>query len=96
MNGANIIIGYIAEEGSLMLIDEIGVGLDHYPDDERGGKNNILTQAGVEKEEKTIDLFFHRDHNEKIFQGLRKDVGDIFPSLKNIGFSDAWGGPVHR
>ena len=32
--------------------------------------------------------------NEKIFEGLRKDIGEIFPTLKNIGFSDAWGGPV--
>jgi glycine/D-amino acid oxidase-like deaminating enzyme len=35
-----------------------------------------------------------KDHNEKIFEGLRKDVGEIFPPLKNIKFSDAWGGPV--
>ncbi|MBW2432115.1 MAG: FAD-dependent oxidoreductase, partial [Deltaproteobacteria bacterium] len=35
-----------------------------------------------------------RDHNEKIFQGLRNDVIEIFPALKNINFSDAWGGPV--
>ena len=35
-----------------------------------------------------------RDHNEKIFQGLRDDVIEIFPPLKNITFSDAWGGPV--
>lgn len=35
-----------------------------------------------------------RDHNEKIFQGLRNDVIEIFPTLKNINFSDAWGGPV--
>lgn len=35
-----------------------------------------------------------KDLNEKIFEGLRADVRQIFPALKNIGFSDAWGGPV--
>ena len=35
-----------------------------------------------------------RDHNDKIFKGLRNDVVEIFPPLKNINFSDAWGGPV--
>jgi glycine/D-amino acid oxidase-like deaminating enzyme len=35
-----------------------------------------------------------RDHNEMIFEGLRNDVREIFPPLKNIKFSDAWGGPV--
>jgi glycine/D-amino acid oxidase-like deaminating enzyme len=35
-----------------------------------------------------------RDDNAKIFEGLRKDVREIFPPLKNIKFSDAWGGPV--
>ena len=35
-----------------------------------------------------------RDHNEKIFEGLRNDVSEIFPPLENIKYSDAWGGPV--
>ena len=35
-----------------------------------------------------------RDNNEQIFAGLREDVGKIFPFLKNISFSHAWGGPV--
>jgi glycine/D-amino acid oxidase-like deaminating enzyme len=35
-----------------------------------------------------------RDHNEMIFEGLKNDVREIFPPLKNIKFSDAWGGPV--
>jgi glycine/D-amino acid oxidase-like deaminating enzyme len=35
-----------------------------------------------------------RDHNEEIFEGLRNDVREIFPPLKDITFSDAWGGPV--
>ena len=35
-----------------------------------------------------------RDYNEKIFEGLRNDVSEIFPPLENIKYSDAWGGPV--
>jgi glycine/D-amino acid oxidase-like deaminating enzyme len=35
-----------------------------------------------------------KDHNDKIFEGLRNDVREIFPPLKNINFSEAWGGPV--
>ena len=34
------------------------------------------------------------DLNESVFQGLRKDVTDIFPTLKDVHFSHAWGGPV--
>jgi glycine/D-amino acid oxidase-like deaminating enzyme len=35
-----------------------------------------------------------KDHNEEIFEELRNDVREIFPPLKDINFSDAWGGPV--
>lgn len=35
-----------------------------------------------------------KDDNEKTFEGLRKDVREIFPPLKDIAFTDAWGGPV--
>jgi glycine/D-amino acid oxidase-like deaminating enzyme len=35
-----------------------------------------------------------KDQNEEIFAGLRDDVCEIFPTLKGIKFSDAWGGPV--
>jgi len=35
-----------------------------------------------------------KDLNEKTFQGLRNDVRTIFPTLSDIEFSDAWGGPV--
>ena len=36
----------------------------------------------------------NRDHNEEIFEELRNDVREIFPPLRDIKFSDAWGGPV--
>jgi len=35
-----------------------------------------------------------RDQNEQTFEGLRADVRELFPSLKDIQFTDAWGGPV--
>jgi len=35
-----------------------------------------------------------RDRNETVFEALRNDVRDIFPQLKDIQFTDAWGGPV--
>jgi glycine/D-amino acid oxidase-like deaminating enzyme len=35
-----------------------------------------------------------KDTNEEIFEGLRNDVHEIFPPLRDIGFTDAWGGPV--
>jgi len=35
-----------------------------------------------------------RDLNEKTFKGLRNDVRTIFPSLRDLKFTDSWGGPV--
>jgi len=39
---------------------------------------------------KNMDL----DNNEETFDGLEKDVMEIFPGLKGIAFSHRWGGPV--
>lgn len=49
------------------------------------GGRDITLPAGMDME---------RDLNEKIFEGLRKDVGAVFPSLKDIKFTHAWGGPI--
>jgi glycine/D-amino acid oxidase-like deaminating enzyme len=40
--------------------------------------------------------FYDMDHddNEQTFEGLREDVRELFPPLKDIHFEDAWGGPV--
>ena len=35
-----------------------------------------------------------RDQNDYTFEGLRNDVRTIFPTLKDLKFCDAWGGPV--
>ncbi len=50
MNGANIILGFVNDSNRLSLFDEIGVGHKHFPDVERGGKDNIVNKAGSLKE----------------------------------------------
>ena len=35
-----------------------------------------------------------QDDNEQTFEGLRRDVRELFPAIRDIGFTDAWGGPV--
>ena len=46
MDGANIILGFVNASNRLFLFDEIGVGHNHFPDIERGGKDNIIDKAG--------------------------------------------------
>lgn len=57
MDGANIIIGYMEETEDLVIIDEIGVGRQHFPDELRGGTDNIVKGAGTEIEGKTVMEF---------------------------------------
>jgi len=35
-----------------------------------------------------------RDLNPKTFEGLKEDVRQLFPALRDIGFTHEWGGPV--
>ncbi|MEW6440273.1 MAG: FAD-dependent oxidoreductase [bacterium] len=35
-----------------------------------------------------------KDYNEEIFDGLKRDVVQMFPPLKGIAFTHQWGGPV--
>jgi hypothetical protein len=49
MDEANIIFCYILDETSLVIIDEIGVGRQHFPDISRGGDDDILVGAGLER-----------------------------------------------
>ena len=35
-----------------------------------------------------------QDRNEDTFKSLKDDVRDIFPALRDIGFTHEWGGPV--
>lgn len=46
MDGSNMIIGYVDKSGVTSVVDEVGVGRQHYPDTQKGGKNDILAYAG--------------------------------------------------
>ncbi len=35
-----------------------------------------------------------QDKNEETFQSLRNDVRELFPPLRDVHFTDAWGGPI--
>ena len=49
------------------------------------GGRDVSTSRGYDMDQ---------DLNEEVFAGLRQDVRDLFPPLKDIGFTHAWGGPV--
>jgi len=42
MDGANMILAYMGEQGSSVIVDEVGVGHNHMPDTERGGTDDII------------------------------------------------------
>ena len=49
MDGSNILIGFVDDSsGVLTLSDELGVGYEHYSDESRGGKDNIVKKAGTQ------------------------------------------------
>jgi hypothetical protein len=67
MDGANIIIGYVNNESGLVLIDEVGVGRKHFPDVERGGRDDLLLGAGKEDDSKTtIEFVFPLDSGDSL------------------------------
>jgi len=41
MDGANMVLAYMDNQGSAVIVDEIGLGHGHYPDTERGGSDDI-------------------------------------------------------
>ncbi len=44
MDGANIVIGYV--DDGLVIVDEVGVGWNHFPDSEKGGVDDISEASG--------------------------------------------------
>ena len=42
----------------------------------------------------TFGKDMEKDLNEDVFEGLRKDVAELFPALKDIKYTHSWGGPV--
>ncbi|MFQ6126589.1 MAG: DOMON domain-containing protein [Candidatus Heimdallarchaeota archaeon] len=57
MDGSNMIVGYVDDAGSLLLLDEVGVGWEHHEDTTLGGTDDILAKAGSESNGKTIIEF---------------------------------------
>ncbi|MFQ5820786.1 MAG: DOMON domain-containing protein [Candidatus Heimdallarchaeota archaeon] len=57
MDGCNMIVGYVDDAGSLLLLDEVGVGWEHQEDTTLGGTDDILIKAGTESDGKTIIEF---------------------------------------
>jgi len=76
MDGANIIIGYVADDtGELDLSDSIGAGWLHESDSEQGSFDNIVDKAGTQTAEGTIIEFIFplssgdiNDHNFEMNQ----------------------------
>ena len=54
MDGANIVLGYVEEGGGLVILDAVGIGRNHFPDDERGGRDDISDASGSAEEGRTI------------------------------------------
>lgn len=54
MDGANIVLGYVEEGGGLVILDAVGIGRNHFPDDERGGRDDISDASGSVEEGRTI------------------------------------------
>jgi hypothetical protein len=55
MDGSNIIIGSVNAD-STSVVDEVGVGHNHYPDTERGGESNIIEYSGKTTDKTTIEF----------------------------------------
>jgi hypothetical protein len=53
MDGANIVLGYVEEGGGLVIVDAVGIGRNHFPDDERGGRDDISDASGSAEEGRT-------------------------------------------
>jgi hypothetical protein len=57
MDGANIIISYVEEDGSFVIIDAVGIGWNHFPDDEKSGEDDI-SEASASLHDKRVILEF--------------------------------------
>jgi len=57
-------------------------------------ESDIIGYGASGRNVSTRGFDMDNDLNEDTFEGLKNDVRTIFPTLKEIRFSDAWGGPV--
>ena len=54
--------------------------------------NRILMGGRAVSTSRGYDM--DKERNESVFAGLKNDVRQLFPDLKDLKFTDAWGGPV--
>lgn len=72
MDGANLIFGYVEEGGGLVILDEVGIGRNHFPDDERGGRDDISDASGSLEEERTIlEFVFPLSSGDRLDHGFK-------------------------
>ncbi|MFW9854850.1 MAG: DOMON domain-containing protein [Candidatus Thorarchaeota archaeon] len=57
MDGSNIIMGYVADNGTFVIEDHYGLGIQHFSDIDAGGTDNIGAAAGTENETFTVIEF---------------------------------------
>ncbi|MFW9778332.1 MAG: DOMON domain-containing protein [Candidatus Heimdallarchaeota archaeon] len=57
MDGANIIMGYVSDNGTFAIEDHYGLGTQHFSDIDSGGTNDIKAAAGTENETHTVIEF---------------------------------------
>lgn len=71
MNGANIIIGYM-NGTNLSMFDEVGVGHNHIPITQRGGRDDIIDKAGSIKDGKLqIEFTIPLNPGDTLHQSLQ-------------------------
>jgi hypothetical protein len=72
MDGANIIIGYVDDNGSVVLSDEYGQGLNHFPIVSHfGGKDDIISKAGsISNGKTTIEFVFPLNSGDQYHYAL--------------------------
>jgi hypothetical protein len=59
MDEANIVIGYVDEEDGLVIVDEVGIGWNHFPDSEKGGEDDISEASGsIHEGRVTLEFVF--------------------------------------
>ena len=66
MDGSNIIIGSVGANSSSRVVDEVGVGHNHYPDVSRGGQSNIVESSGSESDKTTIEFAIPLDSGDQM------------------------------
>lgn len=99
MDGSNIIIGSVISDSSLVL-DEVGVGHNHFPDIDRGGESDIVKHAGTLNESTTLEFIIPLDSSDNLdyrlipgeiygfFLAVNQDQQDF--SLFHTAFSETY------